>query len=162
MSAPIVRCVGACVLGLGLVGCSALPNKDPLNVSVAGIESLPGEGIELRLAVQVRIQNPNDTPVDYNGAALTLNVNGHKLATGVSDAVGTVPRYGESLVTIAVTAPLLALVRQGLAFMTDSTPDELTYEVKGKLEGGLFGTKRFSDSGKFNLQAPVQSAEAAP
>jgi len=151
-------CVG---LWLGLGGCAGLQNSDPLNVSVAGIESLPGEGIELRLAVRVRVQNPNDTAVEYNGAALTLNVNGHKLATGVSDAVGIVPRYGESVVTIAVTAPLLALARQGFTFMTDSTPDELSYEVKGKLEGGWLGTKRFSDSGTFNLRPPVRNAGPA-
>ena len=157
-----VLLAGFGALLLGVAGCSTLPNRDPLNVSVAGIESLPGEGIELRLAVQVRIQNPNDSSIEYSGAALKLNVNGHKLATGVSAETGTVPRYGESVVTIAVTAPLFALVRQGLAFMTDSTPDELRYEVKGKLEGGLFGTKRFSDTGMFNLQAPGQSAEAAP
>jgi LEA14-like dessication related protein len=162
MTLAIVRRAGIVTLLLAACGCAALPNRDPLNVSVAGIESLPGEGIELRLAVRVRIQNPNDTPLDYDGAALTLNVNGRKLATGVSDAVGTVPRYGESVVTIAVTAPLFALVRQGFAFMTDETPDEVRYEVKGKLEGGVFGTRRFSDAGTFNLQAPAQRAGTAP
>jgi LEA14-like dessication related protein len=162
MSAANVRYAACVAFGVALGGCASLPSSDPLNVSVAGIESLPGEGVELRLAVRVRIQNPNDAAVEYNGAALTVNVNGRKLATGVSDAVGIVPRYGESVVTIAVTAPLLALVRQGFAFMTDSTPDVIRYEVKGKLEGGWFGTKRFSDSGTFNLRAPVQSAEAAP
>jgi LEA14-like dessication related protein len=118
--------------------------------------------MEIRLAVQVRVQNPNDAAVEYNGVALTVDVNGKKLASGVSDETGTVPRYGESVLTIPVTAPLFAMVRQGLSFLTDSTPDELRYEVKGKLEGGLFGTKRFSDTGTFNLQPPAQPAAAAP
>jgi LEA14-like dessication related protein len=147
---------------LGVAGCAAFPSSDPLNVSVAGIEGLPSEGMEIRLAVQVRVQNPNDAAVEYNGVALTVDVNGKKLASGVSDETGTVPRYGESVLTIPVTAPLFAMVRQGLSFLTDSTPDELRYEVKGKLEGGLFGTKRFSDTGTFNLQPPAQPAAAAP
>src|SRR5262245_57595961 len=46
------------LLCLGLGGCAALPSSDPLNVTVAGIESLPGEGMELRLAVRLRVQNP--------------------------------------------------------------------------------------------------------
>jgi hypothetical protein len=72
--------------------------------------------------------------------------------------MGTVPRFGESVVTIPVTAPLFAMVRQGLSFMTDSTPDDLRYEVKGKLAGGMFGTKRFNQEGTFTLQPPAGSA----
>lgn len=159
MVTAIRRCaVPLAGLCLAVAGCVTLPNSDPLNVSVAGIESLPGEGIELRLAVRLRVQNPNDSEIQYSGAALTLNVNGHKLASGVSDEMGTVPRFGESVVTIPVTAPLFAMVRQGLSFMTDSTPDDVRYEVKGKLAGGMFGTKRFSEEGTFTLQPPTGSA----
>ena len=44
----------------GLIGCSTFPSRDPLNIDVAGIEPLPGEGLEMRMAVKIRIQNPND------------------------------------------------------------------------------------------------------
>jgi hypothetical protein len=54
-----------------------------------------------------------------------------------------------------VTTSILGMVRQGLSFVTDGTPDEVRYEVKGKLEAGLFGTKRFSDEGTITLQAPA-------
>jgi LEA14-like dessication related protein len=146
---------------LVLSGCAALPNRDPLTVTVAGIESLPSEGMELRLGVKVRIQNPNDSDIEYSGAALNLNLNGTKLASGVSDETGTVPRYGETVLTIPVTASLIGMVRQGLSFMTDQTPDDVRYEVEGKLEGGLFGTKRFSDEGTFTLQPPAGGAAGA-
>jgi LEA14-like dessication related protein len=158
----MVRRAAHCIWWLAIAGCAAFPNSDPLNVSVAGIESLPSEGMELRLAVRVRVQNPNDSSVEYSGAALTLNLNGTKLASGVSDEIGTVPRYGESVLTIPVTASFLGMVRQGLSFMTDGVPDDVRYEVKGKLEGGLFGTKRFSDEGTFTLQPPSPSAGDAP
>ena len=159
MRSAIWRCA-ALAAGLSFgVACVTLPNSDPLNVSVAGIESLPGEGMELRLAVRLRVQNPNDSEITYSGAALTLNVNGHKLASGVSDEMGTVPRFGESIVTIPVTASLFGMVRQGLSFMTDATPDDVSYEVKGKLAGGMFGTKRFNEEGTFTLQPPTGSAE---
>ncbi len=149
------------VLLLGLSGCAALPNRDPLTVTVAGIESLPSEGMELRLGVRVRIQNPNDSAIEYSGAALTLNLNGTRLASGVSAETGTVPRYGESVLTIPVTASFIGMVRQGLQFMTDDTPDDLRYAVEGKLEGGLFGTRRFSDEGTFTLQPPGNNTELA-
>jgi LEA14-like dessication related protein len=137
---------------LGLTaGCVTLPNSDPLTVDVAGVEPLPGEGLELRLNVRVRIQNPNDAPVEYNGAALSLDLNGRSLASGVSDTVGTVPRYGEAVLTIPVTISAFNMARQVLGFASVREQNEVRYRVRGKLEGGLFGTRRFSAEGTFQL-----------
>jgi LEA14-like dessication related protein len=127
------------------------PNSDPLNVSVAGIEPLEGEGFELRLAVKVRVQNPNDAPVEYNGVALTLEVNGKKLGSGVSDEAGTVPRYGDTVLTIPVSVGAFNMARQVLGFVNGGEAKAVSYAVHGKLEGGLFGTKRFSDKGTFDM-----------
>jgi LEA14-like dessication related protein len=134
-----------------LTGCASLPNTDPLTVDVAGIEPLPGEGLELRLAVRVRIQNPNDVAVEYSGAALSLDLNGRNLASGVSDATGTVPRYGEAVLTIPVTISALDMARQVLGFADVENQNEIPYRVRGKLEGGWFGTRRFTDEGTFTL-----------
>lgn len=135
-----------------LCSCTTLgSNSDPLNVSVAGVEPLDGEGFELRLAVKVRIQNPNDAPVDYNGVALTLELNGKKFGTGVSDETGTVPRYGETVVTLPVTVGPFNMARQVLGFLNSGDIKAVDYAVHGKLEGGLFGTKRFSDKGRFEM-----------
>ena len=141
---------------VAFAGCSALPNRDPLSIDVAGIEPLPGEGLELRLAVRVRIQNPNDTSIEYSGAALDLQLNGRKLASGVSAATGTVPRYGEAVLEIPVTVSALNMARQVLGFMNEQDRRDVSYTVKGKLEGGMFGTRRFTDEGTFELPADRQ------
>jgi hypothetical protein len=44
-------------------GCTTLPGRDPLQVTVAGIEPLQGEGLELRMLTKLRVQNPNESPV---------------------------------------------------------------------------------------------------
>ena len=147
------------LLGSCFAGCSTLPNRDPLSIDVAGIEPLPGEGLELRLAVRVRIQNPNDTPIDYSGAALNLDLNGRKLATGVSDVTGTVPRYGEAVLEIPVTISALSMARQVLGFTNEQGQRDVSYTVRGKLEGGVFGTRRFTDEGTFELPAGRQPAQ---
>jgi LEA14-like dessication related protein len=140
------------LLASGLCSCATLSsNSDPLNVSVAGVEPLDGEGFELRLAVKVRIQNPNDAPIDYNGVALTLELNGKKFGTGVSDETGTVPRYGETVITLPVTVGPFNMARQVLGFLNTGDIKSVSYAVHGKLEGGLFGTKRFSDKGTFEM-----------
>lgn len=139
---------------LGLSGCASLPTGDPLNIDVAGIEPLPGEGLELRLAVKIRIQNPNDTEVSYTGAALTLDLNGNKLGSGVSDVSGTVPRYGETVITIPVTISAFNAVQQVFGIMGGTGPNEINYHVSGKLEGGMFRTQRFRDEGTFQMPTP--------
>jgi LEA14-like dessication related protein len=132
-------------------GCAILSAADPLTIDVANIEPLPGEGMELRLAVTIRIQNPNDTPVEYTGAALSLDLNGINLASGVTPVVGTVPRYGEAVFTVPVTISAFDMVRQVLGFIEADASGEVRYAVRGKLEGGFLGSRRFSDEGSMVL-----------
>ncbi len=146
---------------LALSACAALSPRDPLVIDVAGIEQVPGEGMELNLAVRIRVQNPNDTAVQYNGIALALDVNGRRLASGVSDDVGTVPRYGQTILTIPVTISAFDVARQVYGAVHADDPSEVRYEVRGKLEGGLLGTRRFEDRGMFRL-APPGSAPLKP
>lgn len=140
-----------------LGACAGLSTRDPLVVDVAGIEPLPGEGMELRLQIAIRIQNPNDTAIEYRGTALDLSLNGRRAASGVSDEIGTVPRYGETVIHVPVTISALNMARQVLGFMDASATDEISYEVSGKLEGGLFGTRRFRDEGTFMLPTSARS-----
>lgn len=136
---------------MALTGCASFSNSDPLRIDVAGIQPLPSEGLELRLAVHIRIQNPNDVDVEYTGAALDLDLNGRRLASGVSDTVGRVPRYGETTVTVPVTVSAFNVARQLMAFINQPEPSDISYRVSGKLEGGLLGTRRFSGAGAFQL-----------
>src|SRR5262245_28448959 len=85
-----------------LGGCATLEGRDPVQVTVAGIEPLEGEGLEVRMLVKLRVQNPNDTPVDYSGVYVKLDVQGSTFASGVSDERGSVPRYGESVIGVPV------------------------------------------------------------
>lgn len=144
-------------LSLILGACAGLSNRDPLFIDVAGIEPLPGEGMELNLAVKIRVQNPNDLPVQYTGAALALDLNGRNLASGVTAELGTVPRYGEAVFTIPVTISAFDMARQIFAFMNAENQNQIRYRVRGKLEGGLFGTRRFSDEGMFELPASARA-----
>jgi LEA14-like dessication related protein len=144
-----------------LSACASLPSRDPLEVSVAGIESMPGEGMELRLLVKLRVQNPNDAPVDYDGVALDLDVMGRDFANGVSDQVGTVPRFGEAIVAVPVTVSLMRMARQVLGMLDGKPVDKVTYSLRGKLHGAsMFGTQRFTSSGEFDLPKDASATAA--
>jgi len=134
-----------------LHGCASLQGRDPLKVTVAGIEPLKGEGMEMRLVVKLRVQNPNDAPVDYNGVALEMDVEGKTFASGVSDESGSVPRFGESVISVPVTIPALQMVRQAIGLFQGGGDNKIQYEMKGKLSGSGFGTNRFSSKGEFDM-----------
>jgi len=149
-----MRAILALFCVASLASCASLPNRDPLVISVAGIDSLPGEGLELRLLVSLRVTNPNDTPVDYAGVALDFYLNDRRLATGVSNATGSVPRYGESVLSIPVTITAFDIARQVLGFASGGNTDSFNYRIRGKLDGGIFGTRRFEDEGDIRLDLP--------
>ena len=158
MPTRMTKVLGSMVALLALSACATLSQRDPLYIDIAGIEQVPGEGMELNLAVRIRVQNPNDTAVRYDGVALALDVNGRQLATGVSDDIGTVPRYGQKVFTVPVTISAFDVARQVFGAMGAEDLAEVRYELRGKLEGGLFGTRRFTDEGMLRLAPPGDPA----
>ncbi|VVN92789.1 LEA type 2 family protein [Pseudomonas fluorescens] len=143
------------LLLLSLSACALLPNRDPLNINLVGIEALQSEDLEVRFAVKIRLQNPNETPIDYNGVALNLEVNGQPLATGVSDQHGTIARFSETILTVPVSVSAFSMVRQTLGLSKTQSLDNLPYVLRGKLAGGLFGTLRFVDHGNLSLPGTI-------
>jgi LEA14-like dessication related protein len=141
------------VLVLG--GCALSPFADPLRVELAGLEALPGAGMELRFAVRLRIQNPNASELSFDGVALDLDLRGQRFASGVAPVQGRVPRYGETLITVPVTVSGLSLARQALGLMREGEQrgrlGKVAYRLSGKLGGvGLAGA-RFESAGEVDL-----------
>jgi LEA14-like dessication related protein len=134
-------------------GCATLQGRDPLQVTVAGIEPLQGQGMELRMLVKLRVQNPNDTPLDYDGVAVEMKVQGKTFATGVSDASGSVPRFGEAIISMPVTVSAFRLARQAVDMVRRGGKGAITYDMTGKLNGSSLNSMRFRTQGEFDLPA---------
>jgi Late embryogenesis abundant protein len=133
---------------LGMSACAGLPGAEAPRVTIVGLEPLSGEGLELRFMVKLRIQNPNSTEFNYDGAVVDLEVNGRGLASGVTDAAGSVPRFGTALLSIPVSVHAVGVVRQLIALATGpSAQTELPYVARGRLGGGWPGGTRFSAEG---------------
>lgn len=146
-----IQAVILSLLLLSLSACALFPNRDPVNINVVGVEPLPSQDLEVRFAIKLRVQNPNETAIDYNGIALDLDVNGHSFASGVSDQSGSIPRFSEAIVSVPVSISAFSVLRQTLGLSQTQTLDNLPYVLRGKLAGGVFGTMRFVDSGKLSL-----------
>ncbi|PTU76370.1 LEA type 2 family protein [Pseudomonas mangrovi] len=130
-----------------LSGCASLSGRDPLQIDLAGIRPLPGQELEMRFLVRLRVINPNDTAVSYRGIALALDVNGKPLARGVSDQSGQVPRFGEVLLDIPMSVSAFSVSRQLWSLSATQPASGVPYRLHGKLAGGPFGSSRFSNEG---------------
>jgi LEA14-like dessication related protein len=137
-----------------LGGCASM-NHDPVQVQVVDVESIEGEGMEARFLCKLRVQNPNDSPIAYDGIYLDLQVRGSSFATGVSDETGTVPRFGEVVVSVPVTVSAFRVARQAIGMFMASAAERthVQYELKGKISGPGFSTVRFESKGELSLPA---------
>ena len=137
---------------LAVAGCASMPGREPLQVTMSDIEPLPGEGLELRMLVKLRVQNPNDVPIEYNGVYVKLDVQDKTFATGVSDEHGTIPRYGESIIGVRVTASMLRAAVNAFGIFSGQPVDKISYKLEGKIDGPAFVSLRFNSQGELSLQ----------
>lgn len=155
---PITRRALFVLLAIGALqigGCASLQQSESIDVILAGVEPLEGEGLELRMLIKLRVQNPNDMPLAFNGVAVQMDVQGKRFASGVSDTVGSVPRFGETVVSVPVSISVLRIARQAYDAITKETGGKLAYELSGKLAGPAFGSKGFSSKGELTLPAEL-------
>lgn len=134
------------MLGL-LAACSSLRGHDPLRVELVGLRPLPGQELEVRFELSLRLQNPNQQALTFKGVAIDLDLNGQPLLSGVSDQAGEVPAFGERLVRVPVSLGAFAMARQLWAVAQPSGNQGLPYRLQAKLGGGWLGSRRFSDEG---------------
>jgi LEA14-like dessication related protein len=139
--------VFVCALMLG--ACAGLLIREPLNVTIAEFKPVEIGVLEQRYAVKVRLLNPNDTDVAFDGAVFDVEINGKPFATGVSDKGGTVPRFGEALIDLQVVSGLQNILRQ-INELQKGDRTSVTYRIKGRLHlAGGIGTVPFDTTGEF-------------
>jgi len=137
-----------CAMLLG--ACAMLPALDPPRVTLAGIDSVGFQGMELRMVVQLRVQNPNGVALDYDGIDVQLSLQGRGVARGLSNERGSVPRYGEAIIALPVTISLMDLGRQALGILKGGG-GPVHYAIEGKLGSPLLGATRFHSQGELAL-----------
>ncbi|MBE0626818.1 MAG: LEA type 2 family protein [Burkholderiales bacterium] len=159
---PILRfCAALLTIATLLPGCAglvALGGYPAPRVNLAGIDSLPGEGLELRFLLKLRVQNPGDADLHYDGIWVEVELRGQPLASGGAPLKGVVPRFGETVVTVPVTASGFSMARQVISLLRSSGgadgPGPVAYALRGRLGGTGLGGGSFESSGEIDLRVP--------
>jgi len=154
-SLPLVAAVA-----LSLAGCAGLPHTDPPQVTVVDIEPVEGEGLEARMQLKLRVQNPNNAAIEFTGIYVELKVLGKSFATGVSNESGTVPPFGETVIGVPVSVSVIRIVSEALGILGGKPPDKITYEMSGKLNSATSGTLRFKSQGELTLPTSLPSGDS--
>ena len=151
-TSPMVRSLALLTVGaLALAACASLPHTDPPQVTLVGIDPAEGEGLEARMQLKLRVQNPNSSAIEYSGVYVELEVQGKTFASGVSNERGTVPPFGEAVITVPATVSVLGIVGQAMGMLGGKPMDKITYEMRGKLNDATFGALRFKSQGEVKL-----------
>jgi LEA14-like dessication related protein len=134
-------------------GCAWLQRTDPPQVTLVGVEPAASEGWEARMQLKLRVLNPNEAPIDYNGIYVQLDLLDKSFASGASNQTGTVPAFGETVISVPVSVSVLGIARQAMSLVGGKGMERITYAMHGKLNSPTSGALRFSSQGELNLAA---------
>ncbi len=117
---------------LVLTSCQSLDPAalQPISPEVLLINITPLDAtiFEQRLKVDLRVRNPNNFDLEMTGLDFTLHFNDQRLARGLTNQSSTIPRLGDSVLSVETTTSTFDVVRQFLNF---SKNKNLTYQVSG-------------------------------
>ncbi len=141
------------VCAVWLSACASWWYGEPLGVTIADFTPVEMTLLEQRYAITVRLMNPNDTDIAFDGVAFDLEINGKPFAKGVSNRAGVIPRFGEALVDLRVVSGLQQILGQ-ISQIQKGDQAGFTYRIRGRIHSGsLFGSVPFTATGEFALPA---------
>jgi len=120
-----------------LSGCASLsPHFERPDVKLISVKLLPSDNFEQRLAIGLRITNPNSVTLKLVGMKYSLRLDGYNLISGVSNDIPAINSYSDTSVEVIATVDWLNGLRllQGLLAKPNSS---VSYELDAKLDPGL-------------------------
>ena len=135
-----------------MLGCAGLyQSMERPRINIANVMPREIKLFEQVFDLELRIQNPNDTPLEVNGLAFDLELNDKRFATGVSNQSLVIDRLSSGVIHVEAITTLVGFLRQVAEYQQTQNP-RLTYRIKGSIYSGSAGTKlRFDDSGEIKI-----------
>jgi len=146
-------------LVLLLLGCAALyQSMERPRINIANIMPRDIKLFEQVFDLEIRIQNPNNTPLEVNGLAFELELNGKRFATGVSNQSLVIDRLSSDVIHVEAITTLVGVLRQIAEYQETPIP-RVGYRIMGSIYSGSSNVKlRFDDYGeiKIPIEPPKQ------
>jgi LEA14-like dessication related protein len=146
------------IIACSLAGCTWVGSSmERPRITIANITPREMKLFEQIFDLDLRIQNPNDSPLAINGLTFELEVNEKPFASGVSDQTITIGRLNSDIIRVKTVTTLWSVLRQVADVQKTGIP-RVTYRIKGAIYAGSPSVKlRFDDWGE--TQIPVEPAK---
>lgn len=131
-SHPPLRLFLLCMLTLCCTACAWLRPLEAPTVDVSNMMLLPPNGVEQRVRLNLRVQNPNDRTLKLKGLKFALRLNDNDVLSGLSNQHTVLPALGEASLQVDVGLSVFG----GLGLLRELVrhPDApLNYALTGKL-----------------------------
>lgn len=146
---PLIRCLGLLAILALLSGCAAFLERPRVNIANVALKEV--KLFEQIYLVELRVQNPNDSPLTIGGVTFDLDVNDRSFARGMSGASVTIDRFSSGLIALEAVSPLTSLLRQIAGAQKDGLA-RVRYRLRGALYLGELNLKLpFDESGEIEL-----------
>jgi len=122
-----------------LAGCAGFAGMEPVHVQVVDLQPIAGEPMELRLLCKLRVHNPNERDIAFNGVSVEVTLQGRAVAYGASNVAGLVPAFADTVVLVPVSLSAASLARTVIDLMMGNGGQRIEYALRGKLGSGWFG-----------------------
>lgn len=122
-----------CLVAMLSACATPLRDFDEPEIDLTGFRPLPSQGMEARFLLQLRILNPNSTPLQIDGMHYELFLREQRALSGVSAEDLRIPAYSEGTLELEAVAGMLgslALVRD---LLVNPPEDGLPYTLRAKL-----------------------------
>jgi LEA14-like dessication related protein len=137
------------LLVLLIGGCTGMGLRTP-SVTLAGIEVVEAGLFEQRLAIKLRVMNPNNAEIPIHGLTFEVELNGEPFAKGVSDKAVTVPRLGEAVLEVTAVTGFAGVIRQ-IQGLARGNIDAISYRIKGRLMTSASYGLDFDEPGRLEM-----------
>jgi len=138
---------------LTLVGCAQFfPKFETPTVNVTSFRVLPGQGTIPIFEIGLHVANPNSMALKLEGISYHVDLEGHRVLSGVSNQLPEIEGYGEGDVVLRVQPDLFSTI----SLFTDllSQPrDQFKFELTAYLDvGGLMPKIKVQKEGLISLR----------
>ena len=135
-----------------LQACAGMQSDfDPPTVTVKSFRPAPSQGVMPEFEIVLNVINPNREPLELEGIAYTVSLNGRDLIKGVGNDLPVIEGYGSGDFTLAASVS----VYSGLRFFNDlmkSKDGVVRYELEAKLDiDSFWPAVRIKETGEFPM-----------
>lgn len=151
-------------------GCAGIGRKlEPPELSLVHIALKEAKAFETTFELELRVFNTNDVPLEIRGISCKLEVNGRKLAKGVSATRTKVPAFSTKVVHMVIYSSMLGVVSSMIDMIKNAqskqAPQKLEYNISGRLSLGGDSTMPwsfpFKSQGELDLEG-ITTVKTSP